>query len=112
MCRIDKLNFNREPVLRHYAKPLLGAVLLTKLDKMNASEKAKELYEQANYLDHPSSGVYTMTHNQRKQVAIRIAKEVLATLDSPPIRNGNENHTLWKATVDYWSDVLFACGVL
>jgi len=79
---------------------------------MNASEKAKELYEQANYLDHPLNGVYTMTHNQRKQVAIRIAKEVLATLDSQPIRNGNENHMLWKATVDYWNDVLFACGVL
>lgn len=102
--------FNRE--CPAFGNTLLGAVLLTNSNKMNASEKAKELFEQANYLDHPSNGVYTMTHNQRKQVAIRIAKEVLATLDSPPIRNGNENHMLWKATVDYWNDVLFACGVL
>jgi hypothetical protein len=91
---------------------LPDGVLLTNLKNMNASEKAKELYEQANYLDHSSNGVYTMTHNQRKHVAIRISKEVLATLDSPPIRNGQENHMLWKATVDYWNDVLFACGVL
>ena len=37
-CRIDKLNFNREPVLRHYAKPLLGAVLLIISNKMEKLE--------------------------------------------------------------------------
>lgn len=76
---------------------------------MKASEKAVQLYEQADHLDNPSNGIYSMTHHQKKQVAISIAKEVLETLNSPPIRNGNENHTLWKATVEYWNDVLFSC---
>ena len=40
-----------------------------------------------------------------KQNALIAVDEVLETLDSPPIRTGNENHMLWKATVDYWQEV-------
>ena len=40
-----------------------------------------------------------------KQNALIAVDEVLETLDSPPIRTGNESHMLWKATVDYWKEV-------
>lgn len=43
------------------------------------------------------------TDGEAKQCAIIACNEVLACLNSPPIKT---EHMLWKATNDYWQDVL------
>jgi hypothetical protein len=83
---------------------------------MNPQEKAKELVEK--YLNTAINFPYIdtedgqcvvagyMTYESAIKCAINEVDGILKVLNSPPIRYGQENHMLWKATVDYWNQVL------
>lgn len=70
---------------------------------MEAKEKAEELV--LKYLKIDNNTKEWFNKYIAKQCALIAVDEVLETLDSPPIRTGNESHMLWKGTVDYWQEV-------
>lgn len=67
---------------------------------MTPKEKAKELYDNFYEL-YPEQDAQFIA----KECALIAVDEILETLDSPPIKTGNESHMLWKATVDYWKEL-------
>lgn len=72
---------------------------------MTPKEKAEELVNKMYHTDDTDYTDYVMTFAHAQQCALIAVDEILETLDSPPIRTGNESHMLWKATVDYWQQV-------
>jgi hypothetical protein len=66
---------------------------------MTPKQKANQLIKRMTYYQ---SGII---NEKDKQFSLIAVDEIIDTLNSPPIKLGSENHTLWKSTVDYWQQV-------
>ena len=74
---------------------------------MTPKEKAEELV--SRYRKEILKGKYHINgfviEELAEESALIAVDEIIETLNSPPIRQGNENHMLWKATLNYWEQV-------